>query len=107
STSLTLADTGTAFARSGKPPFTERMIIATTSNWSAHLLRTIENQDKPTIRLTSSELAESGVDWGAWRADSSVPLRRKTRSPRPHQLAAIEKVLAGFAQHDRGKLIMA
>lgn len=107
SSSLTLEDTGTAFARSGKPPFTERMIIATTSNWSSHLLRTIENQDKPTTRLTSSELAESGVDWGAWRADGSVPLRRKTRSPLPHQRTAIDKVLAGFAQHDRGKLIMA
>ncbi len=38
SSSLTLEDTGTFFARSGKPPFTERMLIATTSRWSSHLI---------------------------------------------------------------------
>ena len=107
SSSLRLEDTGTFFARSGKPPFTERMIIATTSNWSGHLLRAIEGQEKPTIRLTSSELAESGVEWAAWRADSAVPMRRKIRHPREHQGAAVERVLAGFVEQDRGKLVMA
>ncbi|REK04494.1 MAG: damage-inducible protein [Acidobacteria bacterium] len=107
SSSLTLQDTGTFFARSGKPPFTERMLIATTSNWSTHLINAIEDQDKPTLRLTLPDLAESGVDWGAWRADSPGPLRRKTRKPLPHQQTAIEDVIAGFGQHDRGKLIMA
>ena len=107
STSLTLDDTGTFFARSGKPPFTERMVIATTSNWSKHLLRAIENQDKPTVRLTLPDLVDSGVDWSAWQADGTTPLRRKTRPPKPHQSRAIEKVLQGFEEHERGKLIMA
>lgn len=105
--SLTLEDTGTFFARSGKPPFTERMLIATTSKWSSHLISAIENQDKSTVRLTLPDLAESGVDWSAWRSDGSSPLRRRTRKPLPHQRVAIENVLAGFAEHDRGKLIMA
>lgn len=107
STSLTLEDTGTFFARSGKPPFTERMLIATTSRWSSHLVAAIENQDKPTLRLTRPDLADSGVDWSAWRSDGSSPLRRRTRKPLPHQQQALDNVLAGFARHDRGKLIMA
>lgn len=107
SASLRLEDTGTFFARSGKPPFTERMLIATTSRWSSHLVSAIENQDKPTIRLTLPDLTDAGVDWSAWRPDGSSPLRRKTRKPLPHQRLAIDKVLAGFAEHDRGKLIMA
>ena len=107
STSLTLEETGTFFARSGKPPFTERMLIATTSIWSSHLIKAIEDQDKPTVRLTLPDLAEAGVDWAAWRADGSIPLKRRTRKALPHQKVAIEKVLVGFADHDRGKLIMA
>ena len=107
STSLTLEETGTFFARSGKPPFTERMLIATTSIWSSHLIKAIEDQDKPTVRLTLPDLAEAGVDWAAWRADGSTPLKRRTRKALPHQKDAIEKVLEGFADHDRGKLIMA
>ncbi len=107
STSLTLEETGTFFARSGKPPFTERMLIATTSSWSPHLRNAIKDQDKPTIQLTLPNLEDAGVDWATWKADGSTPLRRKTRKPLPHQTVAIEKVTTGFASHDRGKLIMA
>ena len=39
-------------------------------------------------RLTLPELAESGVDWTAWRADGSAPLKRKTRKPLAHQRVA-------------------
>lgn len=106
-TSLTLEETGTFFARSGTAPFTERMIIATTSLWSSHLVNAIEGQEKPTIRLTLPDLANSGVDWNSWRADGSGPLRRKTRKPLPHQTKAIDSVLSGLQEHDRGKLIMA
>jgi predicted helicase len=107
STSLTLEETGTFFARSGKAPFTDRMLIATTSRWSSHLISAMENQDKPTIRLILNDLANSGVDWAAWRPDGTSPLKRRTRDPLPHQRTAINRVLAGLADHDRGKLIMA
>ncbi len=107
STALTLTDTGTFFARTGKPPFTERMIIATTSRWSKHLLDTIQGQEKPTIRITVPELAASGVDWSSWKPDGTTPLKRETRKPRPHQERAIADVLKGLETHDRGKLIMA
>lgn len=104
---LHLGEAGTFFARSGKPPFTERMIIATTSNWSPHLLRAIEDQDKPTVRLTLPDLRESGVDWSAWDPDGATPLKRQTRTARPHQRAAIDRTINGFTEQDRGKLIMA
>ncbi len=105
--SLTLKETGTFFAASEGAPFTERMLIATTSKWSGHLLDAIEKHDKPTVRLTLPDLADSGVDWSAWKDDGSTPLQRCTRKPLPHQVTAIDRVLAGFEQHDRGQLIMA
>lgn len=106
-TTLDMQDLGTFFTRSGKPPFTERMIIATTTRWTKHLRNATEGQDKPTIRITLSELEASSVDWSQWDAEKTTLGRKPRKTPRPHQRDAIASVLTGFEKDDRGKLIMA
>lgn len=106
-TTLDMSDLGTFFTRSGKAPFTERMIISTTNRWTKHLQKACEDQDKPTVKVTLGDLEASSVDWSKWDAKQNTLARKPRKTPRPHQRDAIEAVLAGFEKHDRGKLIMA
>jgi predicted helicase len=106
-TMLDMQDLGTFFTRSGKPPFTARMIIATTNRWTKHLRNAIEGQDKPTVKVTLGELEASTVDWSQWDAAKATLGRKPRKTPHPHQRAAIADVLEGFEKSDRGKLIMA
>ena len=55
-----------------------------------------------------SELEASSIDWSAFSvAEPDMLVRSERKRPWPHQVEAIEAVTAGFAEHDRGKLIMA
>lgn len=58
--------------------------------------------------LTLADLDQSPVDWArvSWRAPEQLTLRPR-HAARPHQVAAIEAVVAGFAAADRGQLLMA
>ena len=70
----------------------------------------LENQLIPTSRIGLSTIAESPIDWDIVYPGSEISFNltlRETYEPRPHQVTAIDKTLAGFQIHDRGKLIMA
>ena len=70
----------------------------------------LENQLIPTSRIGLSTIAESPIDWDIVYPGSEISFNltlRETYEPRPHQVMAIDKTLAGFQIHDRGKLIMA
>lgn len=104
---LDMKDLGTFFTRSGKPPFTERMIVSTTNRWTKHLQQASQGQDKPTVKVTLGDLEASSVDWSQWDAKNNTLGRKPRKTPRPHQRDAIKAVLEGFQASDRGKLIMA
>ena len=107
-TVLTKSDIDSFFTASGKAPFTNRIIVATTSNWSKHAEDALKGQEKPVQRIGLEALEESTVHWDRWDPDhpDSLTLRGR-KSVRPHQVEAIEAVRKGFATSDRGKLIMA
>ena len=90
--------------------FTERVIVSTTPHWSENLVRLIDKQQPPVQRLYLSDVG-TGIDWDACleRLDEEHPpvAMRPAREAREHQTAALDDVRAGFAAHDRGKLIMA
>ncbi|WP_315194581.1 type ISP restriction/modification enzyme [Corynebacterium matruchotii] len=86
------------------------MIISTTDKWSSNAESMLENQLIPTSRIGLSTIAESPIDWDIVYPGSEISFNltlRETYEPRPHQVTAIDKTLAGFQIHDRGKLIMA
>lgn len=90
--------------------FVQRYIISTTDKWSANAEAALENQYIPTSRIGYAQIAESPVNWDLVFPGNRIEVnltRRETFEPRPHQKAAIEGVMAGFKNHDRGKLIMA
>ncbi|WP_457455685.1 DEAD/DEAH box helicase [Streptomyces sp. TE5632] len=103
-------DIDSFFTASGKGAFTRRMIISTTDKWSEHAESALDDQQIPVTRLGLSDIANSPVEWRVPapgpHAEFAMTLREK-KTPRPHQRDAITDVFAGFAEHDRGKLIMA
>ncbi|MET7525084.1 type ISP restriction/modification enzyme [Streptomyces sp900116325] len=103
-------DIDSFFTASGKGAFTRRMIISTTDKWSVHAESALDDQQIPVTRIGLSDIANSPVEWHlpaqGRHVEFEMTLREK-KKPRPHQLAAIDDVFAGFAEDDRGKLIMA
>ncbi|MFE4699325.1 DEAD/DEAH box helicase [Streptomyces sp. NPDC056738] len=103
-------DIDSFFTASGKDAFTRRMIISTTDKWSGHAEEALDDQQIPVTRIGLADIANSAVEWHlpADGIDHEVQMTlRDKKSPRAHQKAAIDDVFAGFAEHDRGKLIMA
>lgn len=104
-------DIDSFFTASGKAPFTSRLIISTTEKWGKNAEDALDEQQIPVARLGLSEIAQSPVRWDeVWArpgiAEVHLDLHAKRRL-RPHQQAAVDDVMTGFASGDRGKLIMA
>ncbi|MGW0602351.1 DEAD/DEAH box helicase [Streptomyces sp. NPDC002640] len=104
------ADIDSFLAASGKGGFTRRMIISTTEKWGKNAEDTMVGQQPPVTRLGLSDIAASPIIWYPPKTgvafDVDLELHKK-KSLRAHQREAIKDVFAGFAEHDRGKLIMA
>lgn len=106
--SLQKGDIDSFFTASGKNPFTSRLIVSTTNRWSKHALAALENQQLPTARLGINELEQSGVDWSKYRFTDPTTLKRaEPKELRTHQIEALNNVVDGFDDHDRGRLVMA
>ncbi|MGO1866332.1 MAG: DEAD/DEAH box helicase [Corynebacterium variabile] len=119
-TTLTKAHLDSFFTESGRTfttgtgthSFGQRMIISTTDKWTNHAEEALEHQAIPVQRLGAADLADSSVNWdvvypGAGALPSFDLTARELFEPRTHQQTAIDKIMAGFNAHDRGKLIMA
>ena len=103
---VTKHDVDTFLSESGRPEFSFRLLIATTDRIGRTAKRTIEAQEKQASVLLLGDLEAAEVDWPA--SPSDLRARRVAPNrPRPHQRDAIDKVVEGFDQSDRGRLIMA
>lgn len=102
------ADLDSFFATSAKAPFTSRIFVSTTDNWSRHAEDLLSDERIPSIRIRLQDLQDSAIDWSQFSLSrpDKMKLRPKNK-PRPHQQAAIKDVLHGLDEADRGKLIMA
>ena len=87
--------------------FSEGLVVSTTPRWSIHAESAIDGRTPPCIRLDLTDLTDDeGVDWSALLPDLGL----ETPTPRhlrPHQAAAVDDVILGFTEADRGQLIMA
>lgn len=100
-------DIDSFLSASAKPPFLRRVFIDTTEvNWSGNAEDTIRDQHIPVVRVGLDALRESAIDWSAFEATAQVKLQAK-KSLLEHQKQALEAVERGFAEYDRGKLLMA
>jgi len=90
---------------SARKEFSHRLLISTgpISRTAEYKLNT---QEKSTSYLLYEPLSKRPFNWHAY-FDKTVPALPDKKTPRPYQQKAIEDVIEGFEQHDRGRLIMA
>jgi predicted helicase len=100
------SDIDSFFTASGQKPFTHRIIVVTSDSWSENAEAALFNQQPPVSKIELSDLENSQIDWSKFKPKKEPKLKPKY-DPRPHQKTAIDKVLAGLKDADRGKLIMA
>lgn len=92
----------------GERSFAHRVIVSTTDKWSSNAENALENQTIPVSRLWFKDLAESPIDWSQFSLERIQDIRLRTKKTlMPHQEEAVAKILEGFQEIDRGKLIMA
>ena len=99
-------DIDSFFTASGQKPFSHRIIVTTTNNWSDNAEASLFNQQPPVTKIDLHDLENSQIDWAQYQPDKAPVLRPKF-DPRPHQQTAINEVIGGLKSADRGKLIMA
>ena len=94
---------------SAREPFTSRIFVDTGDSWGPIALKTLQGLKPACIVVRFDDLASRPFDWPDLVSRNPEELRYvgKPFRLRPHQREALDDVLAGFRDHDRGKLIMA
>ncbi len=101
------ADIDSFFTASGKEPFRHRLIVTTTSNWTENAEDALSKQQVPVSKIDFYALENSLLDWARFKPNAEEPKLRGQKKPYPHQVKALQQVLSGFKQYERGKLLMA
>ena len=106
---VTKHDVDTFLSESGRPEFSFRLLIATTDRIGRTAKRTIEAQEKQASVLLLGDLEAAEVDWPASPSDLRAPQLspRRPEGRWAYQGEAMNAVVEGFDQSDRGQLIMA
>ncbi|GAB6404417.1 DEAD/DEAH box helicase [Pseudomonas sp. MHK4] len=99
-------DIDSFFTASGKAPFTHRIIVTTTNNWSEHAEDALQGQQPPVSKIDLQALEDSQIDWAKYQPKQKIVLKAK-KQLREHQQTALNAVAAGLKNAERGKLIMA
>ncbi len=99
-------DIDSFFTASGKKPFSHRIIVTTTNNWSEHANDALQDQHPPVSKIDLQALEDSQIDWAKYQPKQAVVLKAK-KQLRDHQQTALNATEAGLKTADRGKLIMA
>ena len=108
SSTMYLSDISTFLAAVGETTFSSGIIVSTTEKWGNNVENALENRDKPISRWGPDIFENSSVDWQVFDLDQPADVnQRETKTLRYYQESALDDVLEGFENSDRGKLIMA
>ena len=103
-----LSDISTFLAAVGEATFSSGIIVSTTEKWGINVENALQNRDKPISRWGPEIFENSSVDWQVFDLDQPADVnQRETKTLRYYQESALDDVLEGFENSDRGKLIMA
>ena len=92
----------------GTTQFDYGIIVSTSDNWTGNAADALVGLDKPVSRWSPEVFENSSIDWATFDLERPDHLpQRDTKTLRDYQQTALDDVQAGFAEHDRGKLIMA
>lgn len=109
-TAIAKSEIDSFISNSGKKPFTHRLWVDTTGReWSKNAEEMLDGQHLPIQRVGLSDFRSSNIDWSTYEitVPENAPTLYEKKQLRPHQHTAVTKTLEGFAENERGKLIMA
>ncbi len=108
-TRISKAELDSFIAASAREPFTARIVVDTGDEWGTNAVKTITGLKPACSVLRFGDLASRPFDWPdlVREKPEDLAFRREPFSLRLHQRRAFENVLKGFADRDRGKLVMA
>lgn len=108
STTVSKGDIDSFLSTSGKVGFSERYIFDTASTWSKNAEDTLRDLTVPVQRIDIAYLDDARIDWSQYSwSTPEVVVPTGPKQLRPHQQKALLDVRSGFADRDRGKLVMA
>ena len=84
-----------------------RLLIASTDGIGRNSLQVIERQEKQVVCFLLDQFRHSEIGFPSSPDDLNKGRRKDPRTPRPHQIEAIDAVAEGFKNADRGQLLMA
>lgn len=99
-------DIDSFFTASGKAPFSHRIIVTTTNDWSEHAEDALQGQHLSINKIDLQALEDSQIDWAKYQSSKTIRFKTK-KQLREHQQTALNAVAAGLKDAERGKLIMA
>ncbi len=108
-TRIAKTDLDSFIAASARDPFISRIFVDTGDEWGPNAYKTIEGLKPACSVVRFGDLASRPFDWPdlVRQHPEDLSYRREAFRLRPHQRQAFDDVLKGFAEHDRGKLVMA
>lgn len=95
-------------AELNKNYYADGLFVATTDDWNKNAEATLDDGSKHITRIGLSDLKHSSFDWSQFHfGNATKAISASHKQPRSYQNEAIAKTVAYFANHERGKLIMA
>jgi predicted helicase len=101
-------DLDTFLSASGAEEFVSRYFFDTADDWNGTAVETARHQGVPVQRVDLAYLDEARIDWSRYSwSTPEVLVPRGPKKLRLDQEQAVQEVLKGLADRDRGKMIRA
>lgn len=105
---ITKEDVDTFLSESARKKFSFRLLIGTTDNIGPNAREAMNGQEKPVGLCLLNSLESAALEWPLSLEDLvSICPKQEIKKPFAHQEEAINKILVGFQNSDRGQLHMA
>jgi predicted helicase len=85
------SDIDSFFTASGQKPFTQRIIVTTTDDWTENAENALRNQQPPVFKIDLHDLENSQIDWAKFQP-SEPPVLKPKYALRPHQVSAARRL---------------
>ena len=104
---ITKHDVDKFLSESNRASIDKRLLIATTDGLGNNAKQVCDAQDKEVVRYLLSNFEDADIEYPSSFAELNKTKPKPKPTPKEHQVKAIEAVTRGFADTDRGQLIMA
>ena len=94
-------------SESNDSQFEGRLLIASTDGIGINAQQVINRQEKQVVCFLLEHFRQSEIEFPTSINDLKKGKRKEKKTPRPHQIEAIEKVSEGIKTADRGQVLMA